>query len=355
MRGSAGLVSEGLAQTTRVSIDLLKSHAGHGCCEDRGAERDGRPRGGRALVGISADPDRDDGRTALVLTLRCRAVNRCRCCGARKVKRDRARAFMGAAGGGRIAMVTLTIDPQDPRFADVANRPASDRRRRAEGRERPRTADLMADPRATVIEQSLRYSSWAWNRLRANMANRRALRGFAYMRGVELQRSGMAHLHVLVRVPDMAAYLALRTALRGDEATRTTVRPNQRAAGLAIMAGFGKVVDVQLARSRWDVARYVTKAEDAGDAAAYATKGVGAVMPRYTKRSAHSIGSKRMAAWAPGWVRPTPIAGFTWRVAKADASLVAAALAASDFHVGDPARYRVPTAVPAVPAGGYGG
>jgi hypothetical protein len=264
----------------------------------------------------------------MVLTLRCRSW-RCSCCARRLRARARARAFMGASGA-RVAMVTLTIDPSDPRFMDPRNRA---------GKVRPRSSALLGDARAAAIEDSTRYASWAWNRLTANMRYRRTLRPF--FRGLELQRSGMAHLHVLIRVRDAADFLALRAELRGPE--------SDRSAGLAVMAGFGLVVDAQLARSGGDVARYVTKMRDggAGDAAAYATKGVPAALPRYTRRAAWS------RAWAPGWVKPTPVAGFTWRVAHASESTVRAALALSDYSIVEPASCRVPMA-PGIPAGGIG-
>lgn len=283
-------------------------HLQHGCCRDQESG------GGRALVGLA----RDGSASALVFQLKCRSVNRCRCCAADKLRRDRARAFMGAALKGRVVLVTLTIDPNDLRFLDPANR---------RGKARPPTADLLNDPRRRVIEESLRYQSWAWNRLRTALSRTVAFKGAAYFRGVELQRSGMAHLHVIVRVADLASFWSLRAALRGTDGTD----------GLAVRAGFGRVSDVQLARSRGDVARYVTK-----DVAAYATKGTDAVMPRYTRRTGYSLGTgSRIAAWAPDWARPTRIAGFTWRLAAAGADTVTRALVASDFVIGDPERFRV--------------
>jgi hypothetical protein len=275
----------------------------------------------------------DGSGVAMALPLSCRSVNRCRCCAIAKGRRDRARAFMGASSG-KVAMVTLTIDPQDGRFHDPANRT---------GRDRPRTSALVGNDQAYVIEQSLRYQSWAWNRLRTSLSRRgKVIGSMAYFRGVELHKSGMAHVHVLVRVESVTAFMLLRSALRGDESKRTTVPVNDRRAGLAIRAGFGRVVDVQLARNRGDVARYVTK-----DVAAYVTKGVTAAMPRYTRRSAYS------RAWAPGWVKPTPIAGFDWRLASCSADVAQRALIRSDFVIGDPERFRVvsaPTGAGGLPA-----
>jgi hypothetical protein len=240
---------------------------------------------------------------------------------------------MGAGQAGRIALVTLTIDEDDFRYLDPANR---------SGKARPWTADLLTDPRATTIEESLRYQAWAWNRLRTLLSRRVFFRGSAYFRGVELTARGVAHVHVVFRVPDLAAFEALRAALRGDASVRMGVRTgalsvDDRRAGLAIRAGFGPIVDVQLARSAEDVGRYVTK-----DVAAYATKGTTARMPRYTRRTAYSLGTgRRMSAWAPGWAKPTRIAGFEWRLAKASPAVVSEALIASDFVIGDSSDWRI--------------
>lgn len=362
---AARLVKEGNAQTSNVPIDNRKSHAGHGCCRDGSIVVKGdrvAVAGGRALVGVASDGSR----RSLTFTLRCRSVNRCVCC--RKVKRnqDRARAFMGAAERGKVAMVTLTIARRDPRFLDGRNR---------SGKARPLVAEMLPERlggtlptdrlardvyavRASATVESLRYQSWAWNRLRANLTNRKRLGRLAYYRGVELHKDGVAHVHVLIRVQDAAAFLALRAALRGDEATRGTYALKDKRNGLAILAGFGKVVDVQLARSKGDVARYVSKMEDAGQgdrlatetrgaiatdsrASAYATKGTSAAMPRYTRRTAYSRGSKRLDPWAGAWVKPTPIAGFVWRLAGCSEEVAQAALLRSDFVLDDPARYRV--------------
>lgn len=312
--GTARLDSEGLVQEVPGTSRRLQEHAGHGCCRD--AQLNG---GGRTLLGIDAG---GEGR-AVTFALRCKSVNRCACCAIDKRRRDRARAFMGAAMDGRVVMVTLTIDRSDLRWMDPRNR---------RGRVRPRTAALLNDPRARIIEESLRYQSWAWNRLRTALRDA-GLGGLPWMRGVELQEAGHAHVHALFRVPDLAAFLRLRAALRGDEAVRMKVAVSDRRAGLAIRAGFGPVVDAQVARRRSDVARYITK-----DVAAYVTKGTAGdvqPMPRFTRRTAYAQG------WAPGWVRPTPIAGFTWRLAAASESMVRDALVRSDFVIDDPDRYRV--------------
>jgi hypothetical protein len=224
--------------------------------------------------------------------------------------------MMGATG--RVMMLTLTIDRSDPRYADPANR---------EGKARPLDP---ANPRAIVTSESVRYAAWAWHRFGVYM--RREYGAVPYFRGLELTAAGVAHLHVLLRVRDAADFMALRALVRGPE--------NARTRGLAVRAGFGLVVDAQLARSGGDVARYVTKSTTApgSDAAAYATKGLGPGLPRYSRRASWSRAAA--SAWAPGWIKPAPLRGFTWRVARASVGTVSDALARSDFALTDPVSLR---------------
>lgn len=298
------------------------SHEGHGCCQDRarfGPLARSQGRGAVSLVGFGTySPDRPT-LPVMAFGLRCRSWA-CPCCAVRLRRRARARAFMGASGA-KVALLTLTIDPSDGRFADPRNRA---------GKDRPRSSSLIGSSSAETVEHSTRYASWAWNRFRTYLV--REYGAVPFFRGLELQQSGMAHLHVLLRVRDATEFMQLRSLIRGPE--------TDRASGLAVRAGFGLVVDMQLARSGGDVARYVTKTQAAGDAAAYATKGVPAALPRYTRRTAWSLTTGR-APWAAGWVKPTPIAGFTWRVARCTTETVLGALPAEDFHVVDPESYRV--------------
>lgn len=317
---AARLDTEAFAQTPQGTYRQSQNHEGHGCCRDAsrfGTLARAQGKGSLSIVGFAVD----SGMRAVVLPLTCRRWS-CSCCAARLRARARARAFMGASGA-KVMLLTLTIDPSDPRLADPRNRA---------GKSRPRSSALLSTPQADTIEASVRYASWAWNRMRANLSNRHG--AVPYFRGLELQKSGIAHLHVLIRVRDAAEFMKLRALIRGPE--------SDRGRGLAVMAGFGKVVDAQLARSGGDVARYVTKMRDAGagDAAAYATKGIGAALPRYTRRAAWSLPNGR-APWAAGWRNATPIAGFDWRVARASVETVSEALALSDFHVVDPATYRI--------------
>jgi hypothetical protein len=241
---------------------------------------------------------------------------------------------MGASGH-KIAMATFTIRPTDARWLDPANR-----------RGKVRAADPHV-PNSALTGESARYASWAWNRLRLGLGRRMGAR--AYFRGLEVHKSGMVHLHVLVRVADATDFLHLRTVLRGDERERSRVGTDDRRAGLAINSGFGPVVDVTLARSGGDVAKYVTKAasgdvmgfeaRESSAVAGYASKGVAGPMPRYTRRSTWSVSPA--AAWAPGWVKPTPIGGFWWRVESRPSIEAAAIVRSQGFTIGDPERFRV--------------
>jgi hypothetical protein len=213
------------------------------------------------------------------------------------------------------------------------------------------------DPLSAVKGESSRYAAWAWNRLTTRYRARYG-RSLVFFRGTEAHRSGMVHLHVLVRVESTEEYAWLRAVMRGDERVRETVEPNDRRAGLARKAGFGVVVDVQLARSGGDVAKYVTKAasgdrmgfevREGSRAAAYVSKGADLSMPRYTRRVSWSM---KAAAWAPGWVKPAPIAGFWWRLEPMPSVHAAAIARSQGFEIGDPERFRVP----AIAAGAAGG
>jgi len=281
-------------------------------------------KGAYSLVGFGTYSPGQSRLPALVLALRCRSW-RCPCCAVRLRARARARAFMGASGA-KVALLTLTIDPSDGRLFDP---------RCWAGKSRPRSSSLVGQGNAATVEASTRYASWAWNRFRTYLS--REYGAVPYFRGLELQRSGVAHLHVLLRVPDSLAFMRLRALIRGPESDRSR--------GLAMRAGFGLVVDMQLARSGGDVARYVTKAGSAGAsmASAYATKGLAGGLPRYARRASWSLPTGR-APWAAGWVNPTPISGFTWRIARCTVATVLSALPSEDFEIHEAGRYRVQAA-----------
>lgn len=290
-------------------------------------------------AGLGLTDEATTRRRAILLPLACRSW-RCPCCAIRLRARNRARAFQGAARGGRIALVTLTLDPADPRVAEAIAyyRAVS-----------PAAGDRVL-PAATIDY----VRTLAWPRFRKQLA--REFGRVAWLRGLELTAAGIAHVHVLIRVPDLAAYVRLRSLIRGDERNRTARRGGVRrwGAGLAERAGFGIVSDVQVARRSGDVARYVTKAagdvRQGGEGAAYVTKGIDdRRMPKWTRRASWSGGD---AAWAPDWLQPTPIAGFDWRTLAMSPATIRAALAGSGIELVDPDRLRVNVHRPAVPAGG---
>jgi hypothetical protein len=168
--------------------------------------------------------------------------------------------------------------------------------------------------------RSIRDAGASWNRLRLTL--RRSFGELPYFKGLELTRAGVAHLHVIVRVDTLADYWRLRTIVRRE----------------ARGSGFGIVSQVDLARRQGDVARYVTKAEGA-NAAAYATKGIDGRVPKWTRRASWS------RDWS-AWVKPTPIAGFTWAVRPVDPDGLRELYLSSDFVIADTDRYRVPARGP---------
>lgn len=230
-------------------------------------------------------------------------------------RRNRARAIRGAMQPGSVVrFVTLTIDPKDPRWlASYAAAGGSSGVREARGR-------LLTGTDATA-QASIRYAAASWNRLRLSLVREFGGERVHYYRAVELHKSGMAHLHLLVRVDSLGAWFVHYGRFRQ----------------LAVAAGFGPVLDVQAVKSRGDAARYVSKAT-----AAYVTKDpetgeVGQWLPRYTRRGAVS------AQWCE-WAPPTRLAGFAWQRASAGPETVLRALIASDFVMVDPARSRITSA-----------
>jgi hypothetical protein len=219
-----------------------------------------------------------------------------------------------------VRFVTLTIDPKDPRWSSYfARQGGSSGVREARGR-------LLTGDEARV-QASIRYAAEAWNRLRLSLVREFGGERVHYFRAVELHKSGMAHLHLLVRVDSLSSWFVHYGRFRA----------------LAVTAGFGPVLDVQAVKSRADAAKYVTKAT-----AAYVTKDpntgeVGRWLPKYTRRGAVS------AEWCE-WAPPTRLAGFSWSRAECGPETAMRALIASDFVMVDPERFRVTSAATA--AGG---
>jgi len=240
-------------------------------------------------------------------------------------------------------MLTLTIDPNDPRWIEyVRSALAAGGVVERGGRLLPLGQGIGDDGRMATAALSLRYAARAWNHLRTQLRNDPGLKGrVAFYTGRELHENGMAHLHVLVRARVASPWLMKYGRLWE----------------LAQAAGFGRI-DMQRARRGESVARYVSKAAGmldtpgvvpAGNAsgmasgivAGYVSKSAEA-LPRWTRRGSWS------PTWVEDWIRPTPLAGFAWRLAGASAPFVLAGLIASDFTIEDPTRLRIPAGPPAV-------
>lgn len=314
------------------------SHLGHGCCQDEAR------RGSRSLVGVfGSQPDRmhnvisaQSTPVAVVFPLRCRSW-RCACCVPRLLRRNRARAIRGAMAGGWVWMLTLTIDPKDPRWvAFVRSMVTPSGVIERGGRAlhlRPEAGD---GGRMATAALSLRYAGQSWNRLATQLRKQKGLKGrVAFYVGRELHESGMAHLHVLVRVRAATPWFMTYQALWG----------------LAQAAGFGRI-DVQRARRGESVARYVSKAAGMAGAAAVGAGQVTArgaaagIVAGYVSKGAESLPRwTRRGSWSPSWVEdwtaPTPLSGFAWRLGGASAAFTSSGLVSSGFVVEDPTRYRV--------------
>lgn len=342
--GLASLVEEGNVKNLSglVPRESAKNHLGHGCCQDPASK------GSRSLIGVrplamvpnasSIGPVNIHRPTAVVLALRCRSW-RCACCVPRLLRRNRARAIRGAMAGGWVWMLTLTIDPLDPRWiAYVREAVAAGGVVERGGRLLPLGVGIGDDGRMATAALSLRYAARAWNHLRTQLRNDRGLKGrVSFYTGRELHKNGMAHLHVLVRARVASPWLMTYGRLWQ----------------LASAAGFGRI-DVQRARRGEAVGRYVAKAAGIAGAASegrpagrggtsglaasivagYGSKSADA-LPRWTRRGSWS------PSWCEDWTAPTPLAGFAWRLGGASASFTAEALGASGFIIEDPARYRV--------------
>ena len=165
---------------------------------------------------------------------------------------------------------------------------------------------------AAVSRVTLAVASARWNVLRGGI---KRLFGVApYYRAAELHESGVAHLHVLLRVSSRTEWLLRQRAFYG----------------LVASAGFGRTSHSVVGPDARGVAEYVTKMT-----AAYVSKDA-AGMPKWSRRGAWS------RDWTDEWAPATPIAGFRFQLGRADLGLTREALVASGFVVIDPARYRVP-------------
>jgi len=346
--GSEGFAQQkGLNYVTEFSTDSRNAkssvpadHVSHACCLDPD------PRTGRGVKSLMAwgrdlDPEtgalRRNGR-ALVIARRCNTWS-CFCCAVMLRRKAQRHVFLGAKTG-RLFFVTLTIDPKDRRwrkFRDEELHKAADRLQ---------SGRLGSDGwpeywRTAVTRASVRYVAKSWNHMATLMRRDSRLAELLevgpdgrnvipFVRALELQKNGRAHLHVLIRVPTLAHGFANRKVLRE----------------LAVTAGFGDGMgfDMQAAGSRSSLVVYVTK----GAALAGYIAKAGDILPRHARRFSYS------ASWSE-WTRATRIAGWwDWRLAGGAPATITRALEASGFVIEDPGRHRVSSAGTGdwTPAGG---
>jgi hypothetical protein len=269
-----------------------KNHTDHGCCLDPH-----RFAGLLTAVGFSQDGEQ----SAVVIPLSCRRWS-CVCCRYRLQARNRRRAMLGAGlRDSCVVMLTLTLPGEwHPSSGKCVLSPAL----RA-----PESGGRLLTGRQAVARVTLAVASERWKVL--NLSLRRLFGSLPYYRAAELHESGVAHLHVLVRVSSRQAWLI-----------------RQRATLEAVAAaGFGRS-SASIASSEQAVAEYVTKAT-----ASYVGKGAEA-MPKWSRRGAWS------KDWCE-WAVPTPIAGFNWQLSRAGGRITTEALRASGYLLMDAARCRV--------------
>ena len=278
------------------------NHSDHGCCKDPH-----RARGILTAIGFATNGELD----AAVIQLSCRRWS-CVCCRHRLQARNRKRALMGASTRGLLVMLTLTLPAEfHPSSAECVLSPRL---------VAPEAGGRLLSGKQAVARVTVAVAAYRWKVLLLSLS--RLFGTLPYYRAVELHASGVAHLHVLIRV-----------------SSRTELLLRQRAMAEAIeAAGFG--------RSSWSVAdgpravaEYVTKAT-----AAYVSKDAEA-MPKWTRRGSWS------KDWTDAWVPATPIAGFSWQLGRASERMTSEALRASGFRVVDPAMLRI-TVAGGPPVGG---
>lgn len=358
---------------------LPEAHRGHGCCLDASRARARR----YALVASrpvlqGSSPTllgRGQGlgraREVAVLPAVCKSYG-CPCCQTRNVRRNRKRALMGARPSrGVVALLTATLDPEHPMYREAVTWRVLEaggyytkdgtlrRGRYSSADEAALSVRYIARAwNAWVTEARRLEPSWLCDCRRVTRAGARARRhekgctvrnrplaDLAFFKGLELQRNGRAHVHVILRLHDLAELLAIQAQLRAI-ADRVGLggRRKWRDGQGRLRSGF----EIERARSRRELASYVTKAAGSwygGQLAAEVAKpGQARSLPAYARRASWSMGRR---AWAPDWVtyRRTDL---DWTFARASAETVTRALEASGVLV-DPDLFRG-----AVPARGPG-
>ncbi len=341
------------------SPQLRHDHAAHGCCLDPATP-------GYSLV--ASRPDVVDlatgeivSRRYAVTPARCKS-NGCRCCGPRNIRRNRKRAILGTREPGQIGLLTVTLDPAHPdylAFLDATAAPVTiagrlpKRRTFRDGEETRASIRFIGRGWSRFVTQARRIEPfWTCGCRRITARGRIARRHergctirnqplaeMAYARGLELQRNGRAHVHALVRVPDLAAALAMQEELRrlADKCGLGGRRRWRDGRG-RLRSGF----ELEWAKSRREAAGYVTKAAGSAYAgpAEVAKAGQARQLPPRARRFAWSLGRR---LWAPTWAPNEAQPGLTWSFARAGVGTVTRALAASDRLV-DPAILRGPIA-----------
>lgn len=359
---------------------IAETHRGHACCLDpRRSDR-------YTLVREGADG-------VTLVPARCR-LNGCPCCGPQIVRRNQARAFMGLDGFAWHGMLTITLDPEAPAFVAYMRQHGGYLGRGAErygeaadvirggGRAR---GGRREDP-LRVRELSVRYIGRVWNEF-VTLARRyepehdcrecgrrvgglprvgrhrkgcgtRALpfAEMGFFKGLELQRNGRAHLHVLLRFESGAQLMAFQSAASlGGPLHSLAVRLGAGGARPFRKRGVlhtGFEFERSKGTSR-DVARYVAKVAGSGYASPRGAAGATALpgevakvdqakrLPPRARRATWSMGRR---AWAPGWRRPLRDAGVTWSFSTMAPERLARHVALRGFELVAPRAPVVPVA-----------
>lgn len=346
-----------------------EAHRGHRCCIDPG--RVGGVRfslvGQRAVlqgaVPTAAGRAQGIGRptAAVVVAARCKSYG-CPCCATVNIRRNRKRAALGTSeGSGIVAMATATLDPKHELYRQALDRaPAlmfgvreAKVRTLAEGAESAASVRFIGTAWNAWITKVRRYEpSWlcdcrrvvvrdgvrtvARRHARGCTVRNRPFAGMAFFKGLELQRSGRAHLHVLLRVPDLEALFLMQGALRGmaDSVGFGGKRRWQDGKG-RLRSGF----EIERVRGKLEAARYVSKVAGswygriAGEVAKERQQ---RTLPAYARRASWSMGRR---AWTTRW-RDVRRGDLEWSFARWDPSTLSRALEASGVMVG---RHLVPT------------
>jgi hypothetical protein len=329
-----------------------EGHRGHRCCVDPS-----RKGGARfSLIGARTAGRWERPSAAVVLPAKCKSYG-CPCCATRNIRRNRKRAALGTVeGSGIVAMLTGTLDPKHPRYQAMLDTKAL----RIAGRV-TKTRTLASGVESAA---SVRFIGRAWSNF-ATAARRieprwvcdcrrvvqrggetrparrhergctvryRPLEDMAFFKGMELQKNGRAHVHVLLRVDDLGELLAMEMQLRA----------------LAVRFGFGGArswrdakgrrrfgFEIERARSAVDVASYVAKTAGSwyalpSIAGEVAKAGQQRTLPAYTRRASWSMGRR---AWTTRW-EDASRGDLTWSFARWDPETLTSALEASGVMVG---------------------